>query len=91
MSCGLLDVLPHFIVTFQVEDVSDQFKRVLVVIKVGIKSCQIEAVGEVIFIDLAKVFVASRRDELLPYTSANISLQIDSDRGFWQKTISQTL
>lgn len=82
-----LNELPHFIVTIQVEYVSDQFKRVLVVIEIGIQSCQIEAVREVIFIDFAKVLVASRRDELWAYTSARVLPNVDSSVGFWQITL----
>ncbi len=84
-------MFPHFIVTFQVENVSDQFERVLVVVEIGIESCQIKAVRKVVFIDLAKVFVASRRDELLTHTSANVLPQMGFDEGFWQKTLFQTL
>lgn len=40
--------------------------------EIGIESCQIKAVREVVFIDLAKVFVASRRDELWAYSSAYV-------------------
>ncbi len=72
MPCRPLNIFPHVIVTIQVENVGDQFKCVLVVMEIGIESCQIKAVREVVFIDLAKVFVASRRDELWAYSSAYV-------------------
>jgi len=60
----LLDLLPHIIIAVEVENISNKVKGVLIVLDVGIESSQIEAVGEIVFIDFAKVFVASRRDEL---------------------------
>lgn len=36
----------------------------MVVLDIGIKAGEIEAVGQVIFVDLAKVLVATGRDEL---------------------------
>ncbi len=60
----LLDLITHVIITVKVKDVSDKIKSVLVVLNVGIESRQVEPVCEVVFVDFAIVFVASRRDEL---------------------------
>lgn len=60
----LLDLVTHIIIAVEVKDISDKIKSVLVVLNVCIESCQVEPVCEVVFIDFAIVFVASRRDEL---------------------------
>lgn len=59
MSCGLFDLLAHVIFAIKVEDVGDKIKGILVVLNFRIKACQVEAVGEVFFVDLAEVFVAT--------------------------------
>ena len=60
----LLNLVTHIIITVEVKDVSDKIKSVLVVLNVCIESRQIEPVCEIVFVDFAIVFVASRRDEL---------------------------
>ena len=59
-----LDLLTHFIIAVEVKDIVDEIQRVLVVLHVGVDSRQIEAVGQVFFVDLTKVLVAAGRDEL---------------------------
>lgn len=36
----------------------------MVVLDLGVQTCQVEAIGQVVLVDLAEVFVAARRDEL---------------------------
>jgi hypothetical protein len=62
--CRLLYSLPHFIITIQIENISNEVKGILIVLDFGIKTRQIEPVSEVVFVDLAKVLVAPGRDEL---------------------------
>ena len=64
------DLLPHVIVTVEVEDIGDKVESVLVVLNISVESRQIEAVCEVVFVNLTVVFVAPRRNEL---SSKNIS------------------
>lgn len=64
MTCGLLDLLAHVIVAVEVKDISDKVESVLVVLDVGVEAGKVEAVGEVIFIDFAEVFVTAGGDEL---------------------------
>ena len=64
MAGGLLDLLSHLIVAVEIEDIGDEIKSVLVVLDIGVEACEVEAVGEVVLVDFAEVFIASRRDEL---------------------------
>jgi hypothetical protein len=64
MPCALLYVLPHIIVDFHVKDIGYEIERILVVLHFRVKASQIEAVGKVVFVDFAKVFVSSCCDEL---------------------------
>lgn len=64
MPSGLLDLLAHVIVAVEIKDVGDEIKRVLVVLDFRVETCEVEAVGEVVLVDLAEIFVAARGDEL---------------------------
>lgn len=64
MSCRLLDLLPHIIVAVEVEDVGDQVQCVLVILDIGVEAREVEAVRQVILVNLAEIFVSSRGDEL---------------------------
>lgn len=64
MSRGLLDRLAHIILAVEVEDISDEIEGILVILDFCVEACEVEAVGEVFFVDLAEVFVAARGDEL---------------------------
>lgn len=72
MPCGLLDLLPHIVIAVQVEDISDKVKSVLIVLDVRIETSKVEAIREIVFVDLAEIFVASRRDELPANLSAHV-------------------
>ena len=74
MPCRLLDLLSHIIVTVQVKYISDEIKSVLIILDISIEPSKIEAVCEIVFIDFAEVFVASRRDELYPDLLASVRL-----------------
>lgn len=60
VASAFLDLLPHIVVDLHVEHICDQIECILVVLHFRVKACEIEAVGEVILVDLAKVLVASR-------------------------------
>ena len=64
MTGGLFNLFTHIIVAVEVEDVGDEVKGILVVLNVGVEACQVEAVGEVVFVDFAKVFVTAGGYEL---------------------------
>jgi len=53
-----------FIVTLAVEHIGDEIQRILIVLNFSVKTCEIEAIGKVVFVDVAEVFIASRVYEL---------------------------
>lgn len=55
----LLYLLSHVVVAVKVEDVCYEIKRILVVLNFGVQAREVEAIGEVLFVDFTKVFVAS--------------------------------
>ena len=72
--CRLLNLLSHIIITIQVKDISDEVESVLVILNICIEPSEVESVCEVVFVDLAEVFIASRRDELRTDLSASVHL-----------------
>jgi hypothetical protein len=52
-------LFPHIIVAIKVEHVGYEVERILVVLNFGVEAREVEAVGEILFVDLAKVLVAS--------------------------------
>jgi predicted metal-dependent TIM-barrel fold hydrolase len=64
MSGALLNLLAHVIIDLHVKDIGHEIERILVVLDFSVKASQVEAVGEVVFVDFAIVFIAARRDEL---------------------------
>lgn len=53
----LLNLLAHLIVAVEVEDVGDEVEGILVVLDLGVQPREVEAVGQVLFVDLAEVLV----------------------------------
>ena len=64
MSGRLFYRFSHLIIAVEIKDIGHKIQRILVVLDIGIQSSQIEAVCQVVFVDLAKVFVATRGYEL---------------------------
>lgn len=64
MSGTLLDLLAHVIVDLHVKDIGHEIERILVVLDFRVKASQVEAVGQVVFVDFAVILIAARRDEL---------------------------
>lgn len=64
VACALLDLLPHVVVDLHVENVGYQVEGILVVLHFCVQSSQIEAICEVVLVDLAEVFIAACRYEL---------------------------
>lgn len=60
----LLNLFAHVVINFHVEDIRDEIEGVLVVLYFRIEPSQVEAVRQVVFVDLAEVFISTRRDEL---------------------------
>ena len=61
----LLNLFSHIIVTVEVEDVGYKIECILIVLNFGVQTREVEAIGEVFFVNLAEVFVASRGYELV--------------------------
>ena len=57
-------MVAHLVVAVQVENVRDEIEGILVVLDVCIEAGEVEAVGEIVLVDFAKVFVAARRYKL---------------------------
>ena len=74
MPCRFLNLFSHIIVTVQVKDIGDEIKSVLIILDICIESSKVESVCEVVFVDLAEVLIASRRDELRTNLSASVRL-----------------
>lgn len=55
----LLNLLPHVVIHLHVKHIGDKVQRILVILDFSIQACQIEAVCQVVLIDLAEVLVAS--------------------------------
>lgn len=56
----LLNRLPHLIVAVKIENIGDEIESVLVVLDLGVETCEVEAVGQVVLVDLAEVLIAAR-------------------------------
>jgi hypothetical protein len=67
VSGRFLDGFAHFILAVEVEDIVDKIEGVLVVVNFGVQAGEVEAVGQVFFVDLTKVLVAARGDELADF------------------------
>lgn len=64
MSRRVFDLLSHIVIAVEIEDVCYEIECILVILYIRIETSQIEAVGKVVFVYLAEIFVAARRDEL---------------------------
>ena len=60
MTSRLLDLVSHLVVALHVEEIRDHVQCVLVILHFIVEARQVEAVGEVVLVNLAKVFIAAR-------------------------------
>jgi len=60
----VLYLISELVVAVHVEDVGDEVEGILVVADLEIEACEVEAVGEIIFVDLTEVLVALGGEEL---------------------------
>ncbi len=72
MTSGFLNLLAHVIIAIKVEDVGDKVKSILIVLDVGVEAGEIEAVGQVVFVNLAEILVAAGGDELEPRRKVSV-------------------
>lgn len=59
MAGRLLDSFAHVVFAVEIEDIGDEVKGILVVLNLGVEAGEVEAIGEVFFVDLAEVLVAA--------------------------------
>lgn len=64
VASALLDLLPHVVVDFHVEDIGHEVECILVVLHFCVQSSQVEAICEVVLVDFAEVFIAACRYKL---------------------------
>ena len=60
MAGRVLNLLSHVIVAVKIKDICDEVEGILVVLDIGIEAGEVEAIGEVVFVYFAEVFVAAR-------------------------------
>ena len=59
MPSRFLNCFPHVVVDVHVEDVRDEVERILIIGYFSVKTSEIEPIGQVVLVDLAKVLVAT--------------------------------
>jgi hypothetical protein len=59
MTCALLNLISHIVVDLHVEDIGHEVQRILVVLHICIEAGEVEAVGEVVLVDFAEVFISA--------------------------------
>jgi len=60
----LFYLLSHVVVDLHIEDIRDEIQGILIVLYLGVQASQVEAVRQVVLVDLAEVLVATRCYEL---------------------------
>jgi hypothetical protein len=65
MAGRLFDGFAHVVFAVEVEDVCDEIKGILIVLNLGVEAGEIEAVCQVLLVDLAEVLVSAGRNELV--------------------------
>jgi hypothetical protein len=78
MTGRLLHGVPHLLVAVDIERVRNQVQGMLVVLDFGVEARQVEAVEDVVFVNLAKVLVAAGRQELRRVSLLFFSLPVPS-------------
>ena len=58
MAGRFLDLLTHLIIAVKIKDIGDEVEGIVVVLDVSVEAGEVEAVGQIVFIDLAEVFIA---------------------------------
>lgn len=64
MTGRFLDGLAHFIVAVEIKDIGDEVECILVILNFCVQAGEIEAICEVVLVDLAEILVSSGGYEL---------------------------
>lgn len=54
----LFYLFPHVIVAVEIKDICYEVQRILVVLDFGVETRKVEAIGQVLFVNLAEVLIA---------------------------------
>src|SRR5690606_2024445 len=63
MPCTLVDLFPHFILAIHIKNIRHKIQRMVVVENFVLQAREVEAVRQILFVNLAEVFVATGRKE----------------------------
>jgi len=72
----LLDLFPHLIVAVEVKHIGDEIERILIVLDLGVEASEVEAICQVVLVNLAKVLVSAGGDELSEIQSVSDTTEI---------------
>lgn len=62
--CRLFDCFSHLILAFYLQHIGDKVEGILIILHLCVEGCKVEAVVQILVVDIAKVLVASRISEL---------------------------
>lgn len=85
MTGRFFDLFSHVFVTVEVKHIRDQVQSVLIVLYFGVEIGQVEAIGQIFFIDVAEVLIASRGYELEIHTRVS---QCNRETTYYNRTFS---
>lgn len=87
MPRALLNLFPHIVVDFHIEDIRYKIQRILVVLHLRVEPSQVETVRQIVFVDLAEVLISTGRDELRDWSVQSNSQKSRSRRNshIWHK------
>lgn len=63
-----LNLLAQVIIRIEIENIRHEIERILIVGHLGVQAGQVEAIGQVFFVNLAEILIATRRNELFNLT-----------------------
>lgn len=64
MTGRLFDLLAQIIIGIEVEDIGHKVERILIVGDLGVQTSQVEAIRQVVLVNLAEILISSGRDKL---------------------------
>lgn len=64
MTGRLFDLLSQIIIGIEVEDIGHKVERILIVGDLSVQTSQVEAIRQVVLVNLAEILISSGRDKL---------------------------
>ena len=64
MPGSLLDLFAHVIIAVKVENIGYQVQSVLKILNLTIEAREVESIGQVLLVNIAKILIAARCNEL---------------------------